>query len=96
MRGLSELSGLRRPPRAVEAVFDPSPVGLAPDNSSTEAGEDVTVIGNPGLGKEILKHTITTGVVSSPERWLDGQTYIQTSAAVNARASRPSIVTTKP
>ncbi len=60
-----------------------APVAMA-DASATEAGEAVTVIGNPGLGSEILKHTVTTGVISSPERELDGQKYVQTSAAVNA------------
>jgi serine protease Do len=43
----------------------------------------VTVIGNPGLGSEILTHTMTTGIVSSPGREIDGLNYIQTSAAVN-------------
>lgn len=47
------------------------------------AGEDVTVIGNPGLGEQVLSKTVTTGVVSSPERDIDGVNYIQLSAAVN-------------
>jgi serine protease Do len=51
---------------------------------SFEAGESVTVIGNPGLGTELLNHSVTTGVISSIERDLDGQKFIQTSAAVNA------------
>lgn len=57
---------------------------VAMSDTAVEAGESVTVIGNPGLGKELLKHTVTTGVVSSTERDLDGQKFIQTSAAVNA------------
>jgi serine protease Do len=47
-------------------------------------GEVVTVIGIPGLGGEILNHSVTNGVVSSPDRELDGLKYVQTSAAVNA------------
>lgn len=48
-----------------------------------ESGEPVTVIGNPGAGDSILSHTMTSGIVSNPERDLDGQSYIQLSAAVN-------------
>ena len=57
-------------------------VSLASEEA-VETGEDVIVIGNPGLGKEILSRTMTSGIVSNPERELDGQPYIQTSAAVN-------------
>jgi S1-C subfamily serine protease len=53
------------------------------DEKTVEAGEEVTVIGNPGLGSRVLSNTLTTGVVSSPRREIDGQDYIQTSAAVN-------------
>lgn len=52
--------------------------------SPVESGEAITVIGNPGLGAAVvLTHTLTSGVVSNPDRELDGQHYIQTSAAVN-------------
>jgi S1-C subfamily serine protease len=60
-----------------------TPVILAGEGPP-ESGEAVTVIGNPGLGDEILTHTVTTGVISSPERVIEGQKFIQTSAAVNA------------
>lgn len=53
------------------------------DGKSIETGEAITVIGNPGLGSTILTHTMTTGIVSNPDRELDGQHYIQSSAAVN-------------
>jgi S1-C subfamily serine protease len=53
------------------------------DGSPVEAGEEITVIGNPGLGEMLLTHTMTTGIVSNPERELNGQRYIQTSAAIN-------------
>lgn len=48
-----------------------------------EVGEAVTVIGNPGLGRRVLTQTLTTGVVSSADRKIDGLPFIQTSAAVN-------------
>jgi hypothetical protein len=48
-----------------------------------ESAEEVTVIGNPGLGETILTNTVTTGVVSNPRREFDGAQFIQTSAAVN-------------
>jgi S1-C subfamily serine protease len=52
-----------------------------------QSGERVTVIGNPGLGKMILDYTVTEGVVSNARRSLAGQTYLQTSAAVNPGCS---------
>ncbi|MBL8816403.1 MAG: trypsin-like peptidase domain-containing protein [Planctomyces sp.] len=57
-------------------------VRLCKDNQM-ESGEPVTVIGNPGAGDSILSHTMTNGIVSNPRRELDGQIYIQISAAVN-------------
>lgn len=53
------------------------------DGKPVETGEEITVIGNPGLGATLLTHTMTTGIVSNPRRELDGQQYLQTSAAVN-------------
>ena len=60
---------------------------LRQTNSAIESGEDVTVIGNPGLGDAILTQTLTTGVVSNPTRQFEDQTYIQTSVAVNPGTS---------
>jgi S1-C subfamily serine protease len=65
----------------IETTAPLTPVHFAA--AAVESGEDVTVIGNPGLGDKILNKTVTTGVVSSPERQLDGVPYIQLSAAVN-------------
>ncbi len=46
-------------------------------------GDDITVIGNPGLGDEIvLENAISRGVLSS-KTVIDGQNFIQLSAAVN-------------
>jgi serine protease Do len=55
--------------------------------SKVEMGESVTVIGNPGMGQTILSHTLTTGVVSNPNRQLENVRLIQTSAAVNPGSS---------
>jgi S1-C subfamily serine protease len=53
------------------------------DGKPIQAGETVTVIGHPGLGTQVLSHTLTTGVVSNAQRMIEGLEYIQTSAAVN-------------
>lgn len=46
-------------------------------------GDDITVIGNPGLGDEIvLENAISRGVLSS-KTIIDGQNFIQLSATVN-------------
>jgi len=47
------------------------------------AGQRVCIIGHPGSGETILEHTITEGIVSNADRELDGQRYLQTSAAIN-------------
>jgi serine protease Do len=52
-----------------------------------EMGEPVSVIGNPGLGRKILDYTMTQGIVSNPVRKIEGQDFVQTSAAVNPGAS---------
>ncbi len=52
-----------------------------------ELGESVSVIGNPIVGDTILNHTMTEGIVSSPNRLVDGAQFIQSSAAVNPGSS---------
>jgi WD40 repeat protein len=63
-------------PRAVPFV------ALA-DDAPVETGETVIVIGSPGMGNEILNRTMTSGIVSNPDREINGLSYIQTSAPVN-------------
>ena len=66
------------------APRQPLPTVVLDDGQPIDTGEAITVIGNPGLGSTvILSHTMTTGIVSHPDRELDGQHYIQTSAVVN-------------
>ena len=55
--------------------------------AKVEAGEHVTVIGNPDIGKIVLTHTMTEGIVSNPLQTIAGQKFIQTSAAVNPGTS---------
>jgi len=57
-------------------------VALAPPEP-VEMGETVTVIGSPGLGRVQLDTTMTTGIVSTPLRTLDGRPFLQASASVS-------------
>ncbi|MCR9197584.1 MAG: trypsin-like peptidase domain-containing protein [Planctomycetaceae bacterium] len=59
-----------------------SPVHFRGDGDMA-TGAAVTVIGHPGAGAEILEYTMTTGIVSSASRKVDGVDTIQISAAVN-------------
>ena len=55
---------------------------MAPSYSFTK-GEDITVIGNPGLGDEVvLENAISRGVMSA-KTVIDGMNYFQMSMAVN-------------
>jgi hypothetical protein len=51
--------------------------------TKSESGEQVTVIGSPGVGNQVLDQTMTTGIVSNPQREIDGLLFIQTDAPVN-------------
>jgi len=48
-----------------------------------KTGEAVFAIGNPGLGGQVLSHTLTQGIISSDNREINGVTFLQTTAAVN-------------
>ncbi len=50
-------------------------------------GEEVSIIGHPGLGMAILDYTMTQGIISNPARPIDGIPYLQTNATVNPGAS---------
>jgi len=65
---------------AVHAVVLADPIDV-------KSGEDVTIIANPGLGKEVLDNTVTTGIISNVDRTIADNHYIQSSAAVNPGSS---------
>ena len=50
---------------------------------AARAGERVYAIGDPGSRQGVLRRTITAGVVSDPDRTLEGQRYVQFTAPVN-------------
>ncbi len=58
----------------------PLPLGTAKD---VVAGEDIVVIGNPGVGGQILDYTVTKGIVSNRDRVFNSIHFLQTDAAVN-------------
>ena len=57
-------------------------IEVAPSYAFTK-GEDITVIGNPGLGDEVvLQNAISRGVMSS-KTVIDGMNFLQLSMAIN-------------
>lgn len=51
--------------------------------TSLEAGDRVFAVGNPGMGRMVLDHTISEGIASSLARNFSDLIYLQTTAAVN-------------
>jgi serine protease Do len=51
--------------------------------NSPATGDELTIIGNPGVGSQILNCTMTNGIVSNPKRAIGNYNYIQTNAAIN-------------
>lgn len=64
----------------VPTGMKPLPVALA---DRTRPGTKVFAIGNPGLGNQVLEQSISEGIVSSVDRKIDGNVYLQHTAAVN-------------
>ena len=60
--------------------IEPLPVAEA---GALEAGDVVYAIGNPGMGRMVLDHTISEGIVSSLSRNFNDVLYLQTTAPVN-------------
>ncbi len=52
-------------------------------NGEVRSGENVIVIGNPGMGSQLLDYTVTRGIISNASRTLNKRKVIQTSAPVN-------------
>ncbi|MBM4033946.1 MAG: trypsin-like serine protease, partial [Planctomycetes bacterium] len=74
----SDIAILKCDPR----VFPLKPLVLGAAKDAA-AGEDVIVIGNPGLGGQILDYTVTRGIISNRDRAMNNLHYFQTDAAVN-------------
>lgn len=51
--------------------------------NTLSSGDVVYAVGNPGMGRMVLEHTISEGIVSSLQRNFNDVIYLQTSAAVN-------------
>lgn len=58
------------------------PLPIAPPDT-LQAGDSVYAVGNPGMGRIVLDHSISEGIVSSTARNLNDILYLQTTAAVN-------------
>lgn len=70
------------------ALLDVGPVptflkALSLAEKDAETGTKIIALGSPVMGNAILPHTITEGIVNASERILDGQRFLQHSAAVN-------------
>ncbi|MCB2154783.1 S1C family serine protease [bacterium] len=70
------------PEKAAEKGVTLRPLPIAPPRS-LEVGDDVYAIGNPGMGRRLLEHTVSQGIVSSLARNVNDILYLQTTAAVN-------------
>ncbi|MFQ5843619.1 MAG: S1C family serine protease [Planctomycetota bacterium] len=53
------------------------------DSGKLKVGDTAFAIGNPGMGMTALDRTVTEGIVSSRNRYHEGLTFIQTTAALN-------------
>lgn len=58
-----------------------TPVPLAA--GKPDQGEEVTVIGHPGLGTRTLDYTLTSGIVSKADYRVEKLSFIQTTATIN-------------
>lgn len=78
---LHDIALLRLPEEVLEEV-ELHPLPLASPRSLSE-GSPVYAIGNPGMGRKMLEHTLSEGIVSSAARNFSDVLYIQTTAPVN-------------
>jgi len=78
---LFDIALLQAPSDAIKDVrIDPLPLG---EYAALEVGDPVYAIGNPGMGRQLLDHTVSNGIVSSTNRNLGDVLYLQTTAPVN-------------
>ena len=78
---LHDIALLRLPEEELETL-ELHPLPLATPTSLSE-GSPVFAIGNPGMGRKMLEHTLSEGIVSSAARNFSDVLYIQTTASVN-------------
>lgn len=91
MPGVSATVLFRSPDEdlAVLKIANPPPF-LAPltvAGTSPRPGTKVFAVGNPGMGDKVLEQTISEGIVSSASRLVEGQAYLQHTAATNPGSS---------
>jgi len=67
----------------------PLPVAAS---GTLEVGDAVFAIGNPGVGRQLLEHSVSEGIASSLARNINDVLYIQTTAAVNPGNSGGPII----
>lgn len=78
---LMDIALLKLPDDQIQSLKLPY-LEVAPD-TAVEVGSPVYAIGNPGMGDQILEHSVSEGIVSSRQRNINDVVYIQTTAAVN-------------
>ena len=69
------------------ATANRPPVVSLGNSRLVEAGEEVVIIGHPGLDQDTLDYTLTTGVVSKPRQLVEKRQYVHTNAAINPGSS---------
>ena len=57
--------------------------GLSISKDAPPTGMKVFAIGSPGMSERVLEQSLTEGIISSNQRMLDGQSWLQHSAAIN-------------
>ncbi len=75
----------------IAAAHKPPVVTFGPSRT-LEAGENVVVLGHPGLDQESLEYTLTTGVVSHPRQVVEKREYVQTDAAIPPGSSGSPLI----
>ncbi|MBM4163917.1 MAG: trypsin-like serine protease [Lentisphaerae bacterium] len=57
--------------------------GLSISKDAPSTGMKVFAIGSPGMGERVLDQSLTEGIISSNQRVIEGQSWLQHSAAIN-------------
>lgn len=78
---LMDVALLQIPAKDLEGL-EITPLPLA-ESFSISSGDSVYAIGNPGMGRQMLDHSVSSGIVSSTNRSIGDILYMQTTAAIN-------------